>query len=168
MSGQEQEVHGNLVIVSDVGGSIVQVLLHVEGSIRLEGQGEVEGGGGGVEKSGVGSKSRHSRCPKRGDNKTITHQGPNQGKQTLSSNRDPIKLWEIPIDHGKSPLRFYYYCRSREIPIDHGKSQHASTTTVKHEKSPKSPFSDLFSMGHGACNGDKLPWVMGRATLYNP
>ena len=27
-----------------------------------------------------------------------------------------------------------------------------------------SPFRNFFSMGHGRCNGDKTPWVMG---LYN-
>ena len=25
----------------------------------------------------------------------------------------------------------------------------------------RSPFSNFFSMGHGHCNGDKTPWVMG-------
>jgi hypothetical protein len=54
-----QEIHSHLVVMGDVGGSIVQVLLHVERSIRFEGRGEVEGGGRSVEQGVVGSVSRH-------------------------------------------------------------------------------------------------------------
>jgi hypothetical protein len=58
MSGQE--VHGNLVVVSDIGRGVIQVLLHVEGSICLEGRGKIKGGGGRIEQNIVGSVSRHS------------------------------------------------------------------------------------------------------------
>jgi hypothetical protein len=36
------------------------MLLHVKGSIRLEGRGEIERSGGSVEQSIVGNKGRHS------------------------------------------------------------------------------------------------------------
>jgi hypothetical protein len=54
-----QEVHGNLVVVGNAGGSIVEVLLHVIGRISLERWGKVEGGSSSVEDSVVGNERRH-------------------------------------------------------------------------------------------------------------
>jgi hypothetical protein len=53
-----EEVHGNSVVVSNVGRGVIEMLLHIVGSIRLKGWGE--GGGGSVEHGVVGNEGRHS------------------------------------------------------------------------------------------------------------
>jgi hypothetical protein len=55
-----KKVDGDLVVMSNVGRGVVQMLLHVVGSIRLKGRGEVEGGGSSVEHGVVGNEGRHS------------------------------------------------------------------------------------------------------------
>jgi hypothetical protein len=55
-----QEVHRHLVVMSDVGRGVVQMLFHVIGRVCLKRRGEIEGGGGSIEQSGIGSISRHS------------------------------------------------------------------------------------------------------------
>jgi hypothetical protein len=54
-----QELDGNLVVSSDVGGGIVEVLFDLIGAVGLEGRGEVKGNRVGVE-GGSLSGGRHS------------------------------------------------------------------------------------------------------------
>jgi hypothetical protein len=55
-----QEIHHHLIVVSDIGGSVVQMLIHVVRSIRLERRGKIKGGGGSIEHGIGSSESRHS------------------------------------------------------------------------------------------------------------
>ncbi|KAF9780978.1 hypothetical protein BJ322DRAFT_1023656 [Thelephora terrestris] len=60
-----EEVDGRLVVLSNGGRGVVQVLFHVEGNIRLEGRGE--GGSGSVEHDVVGNEGRHNSAGNLGE-----------------------------------------------------------------------------------------------------
>jgi hypothetical protein len=54
-----KELHGHLIVMGNVGRSIVQMVLHVEGSFGLKRRSKVEGGSSSVEDSVVGNERGH-------------------------------------------------------------------------------------------------------------
>jgi hypothetical protein len=140
-----QEIHGDPVVMSNVGRGVVQVFFDVVGSVYLMGEGRDKRGGSSVKRHSVKRlfvrgedvvgwwewkrddgrektkeipQTKYDQIdgtPKGKRQYGIIHYYPRKDKQTLSPNRSHHS-WE------KSPSSFYYYHETWEIPFDQEKS----------------------------------------------